>query len=243
MISDLVFYDLETTGANASTCKIVEMCFASREGVILHEYVNPGRPIEKSATEVHGIATRDVAEAPPFEEFAPQVQAIVDGSAVLVGFNNYKFDSVVLDRELMAAGMPGLEKDMHGIVTQPEADLFTMWKRHERRTLVTAARRFADFDLENAHSASADTTILPAILSGMRKEFGLEGLDVVASSQLEGAVDREGKFRRDENDRVVFAFGKNAGQHVLKHRDYLQWMLGKDFSPEVKAWCRRFLSA
>lgn len=236
-----VYYDLETTGANAATCKIVEMCFADeRGGIMLHTLVNPGKPIELSATEVHGISQSDVMGALPFADHAPEVHEIVTQASMLVGFNNYKFDSVILNRELIEAGMPGLE----GV---EEADLYTLWTRHERRTLVTAAKRFAHFDLKDAHSAAADTTILPAVMAGMVDRFGLvdaldSGQSLVELSQPEGAVDREGKFRQREDGVIVFAFGKYDGKPVHSQRDYLNWMLTKDFSPEVKSYCRRFLS-
>lgn len=234
-MNGLVFYDLETTGADANTCHIVEMCFADHGGeILLHSLVKPGRLIEKQAYETHGISQADVEGALAFADHAHTVQQIVDEAEILIGYNNYKFDSVVLDRELKTAGFPGLQG-------KPEADIFGMWKRHEQRTLVSAAKRFAGFDLEEAHSASADTTILPAVLSGLRKEFGLEGVDLVASSMPIGAVDREGKFREREDGTIVFNFGKFRGELVQAHRGYLEWMLNQGFSPEVKALCRRFL--
>lgn len=234
-MNDLVFYDLETTGANANTCEIVEMCFADVEGeILLHTLVKPGRIIEKKAYETHGISQADVEGALAFADHAPLVQQIVDEATILVGFNNYRFDSVILDRELKAVGMRGLS----GV---EEADLFTLWKRHERRTLVDAAKRFANYDLENAHSASADTTILPTVLVGMMKTFQLEG-NLVELSQPEGAVDREGKFRQREDGTIVFNFGKYRDQPVQMQRGYLEWMLNQDFSPEVKRFCREFLA-
>lgn len=235
-MNDLVFYDLETTGANANTCHIVEMCFANLDGeILLHSLVKPGRIIEKKAFETHGISQSDVEGALAFADYAPQVQEIVDEAVVLVGFNNFRFDSVVLDRELKTAGCPGL----HGRVE--EADIYGMWVRNERRTLEEAARRFAGYDLKDAHSATADTTILPAVLSGLRKELGLEGHDLVASSMPEDAVDREGKFRRREDGTIVFNFGKFKDAPVTSQRGYLEWMLNADFSPEVKRYCRGFI--
>lgn len=237
----VIFYDLETTDANTERCKIIEMCFATREGILLHEFVNPGIPISKQASDVHGITAEDVRGALPFADHAVTVQQIIDGAACLVGYNNYQFDSVVLDRELTDAGMPGFAKDQHGVVVQPEADLFTMWQRHEKRDLSTAALRFAGVDLVNAHSAGADTEVLPLILDGMRKTFDLESVGIIESSQPEGAVDREGKFRRREDGTIVFNFGKHKNEPVTRGHPYLKWMIGASFSPEVKAWCRRML--
>lgn len=231
----IIFYDLETTSAEASTCGIVEMCFADEEGdVLLHSLVKPARLIHRSATEIHGISEEDVRGALPFADHAPSVQQIVDEAELLVGFNNYQFDSVVLERHLQEAGMPGLRGT-------PEADIFGMWKRHERRTLETAVRRFVGVDLEDAHSAAVDTTILPRVLAGMMQALRLQG-DLVELSQPEGAVDREGKFRRLKDGTIVFNFGKYRDKPVQTQRGYLEWMLKQDFSPEVKRFCKEFLA-
>ncbi len=239
---DHVFYDLETTGSDSGSCKIVEFCFADALSVLFTEFVNPGRPIAAEATAVHGIKTTDVLTCKPFSEYATFIQELID-DVILVGFNNIRFDSIVLDRELREAGMPGLHKDEHGIIDHHEIDLFAIWQRSEKRDLKTAAMRFARCDLVNAHSATADTEVLPIIMSGMRREFNHEGMDYSAMSIPEGAVDREGKFIHNKDGIVVFSFGKHKNDPVQSSqgRQYLKWMLTASFSDEVNAHCRRFL--
>lgn len=244
-----VFFDLETTSAEPGKCRIVEMCFAGLPSehdalpeILLHALVDPPHvPIADSATAVHGITKDHLIGEQPFDHYADQVQSIIDG-AILVGFNNIHFDSVVLDRELMAAGLPGLEKDEYGIICHPEIDLFAIWKEHERRTLSTAAKRFAGEDLEDAHSADADVLILSKIMKGMRIQLGHEGLDYVKMSKPAGAIDREGKFVKREDGTIIFNFGKHKDEPVRSGRNYLEWMLSASFSPEVQAYCKRFLA-
>lgn len=235
-----VFYDLETTDANPSSCKIVQFCFADELSILSTEFVNPGRPISIQASEVHGIKNSDVVACHLFSSHAAFIQDLIN-DVILVGFNNIHFDSVVLDRELRDAGMPGLKKDEHGVIVHPEIDLFAIWKRSEKRDLKTAAKRFAEADLEHAHSATADTEVLPLIMKGMRRHFDHEGKNYMQMSIPEGAVDREGKFVRNKDGFVVFGFGKHQGQPVAGNRKYLEWMLTKDFSDEVKAYCRRLM--
>lgn len=235
-----VYYDLETTSAQAESCRIVEFCFADEWGkVLLHEFVNPGCVITAGATEVHGISATDVMGCARFDVYAPQIQELIEDAEILVGFNNISFDSIILDRELMAADQPGLKKDEFGLIIQPEIDLFAVWKNKERRDLITAVGRFAGINLIDAHSATADTEILPVVLAGMSSAWG--PFDFVAASKPEGAIDREGKFALDSNGVPVLNFGKHKGEPVSGNRNYLEWMLSKDFSPEVKAHCRRFL--
>ncbi len=58
----------------------------------------------------------------------------------------------------------------------------------------------------------------------------------------EWAVDRDGKFRKRDGDGVVvFDFGKNKDEPVARNKSYLEWMISADFSPETKAFARRYL--
>ena len=51
-------------------------------------------------------------------------------------------------------------------------------------------------------------------------------------------VDVAGKFVRDDQDRVVFNFGKHRGDPIAAHHDFLFWMLQKDFAPSTLAIAR-----
>src|SRR5690606_15729725 len=125
-----------------------------------------------------------------------------------------------------------------------EIDLYALWQRCEPRTLAGATKRFAGMDLEQAHSARADTEILPRVLEGMAEAFGLDVSDIsglAALSVPEGEVDRDGKFLRRPDGTVVFNFGQSRGRPVTSDPGLLDWMLRRDFSPETKAFARLFL--
>lgn len=236
----LVFYDLETTGLDTDNDRIVEMCFV-REGAVFHTYVDPGVPIPAEASGVHGVLDATVEGAGGFVDHAEHVQELIDG-AVLVSYNGLTFDSLMLDSELVRAGQPGLEKD-DGVITHPEIDLFQVWRTCEPRNLTTAVKRFVGRDLERAHSADADTLALVDLMRGMQLTWTDAHTvpDMLERTVDPQAVDREGKFKRDEDGTIVFTFGKNEGKDVRRHADYLGWMLEADFSSQTKAWCRRFL--
>lgn len=238
-----VYFDLEGTGPDAYRDRIVEMAFHDGEDFLLNVRVNPGRPIPPATTEVHGISDADVVGEPPFSHFAPKVQTIIEG-AVLVGYNLIRYDTILLNRELRMAGEDGLARDRDGVIVQPEVDLFGIWNRMEPRRLATAAQRFGDYELTDAHEAGADTECLPPILEGLRREFDLNG-DVEALAELsrpEGSIDRDGKFVRRDDGVVVFNFAKVRGQPVHSDPGFLSWMLGKDFSPETLRYARQFLN-
>ncbi len=243
MTEKLIFLDFEGTGTDPHNDRIVEICMLVSDGDDLITRVNPGVPIPAEATAVHGITNDDVRDAPPFRRLARVIQQLIDG-AVLIGYSCRRYDTVLLDAELRRAGQPGLPLDEEGRIQVQEIDLYQLWMRSEPRTLVAAAKRFAGVDLENAHSAEADTRVLPHLLAGMRAAFGLGEASIEEMCALcvpDGAVDRDGKFLRREDGVVVFNFSNSKGKPVHDDPGLLRWMLNKDFSPETKAIARRFL--
>src|SRR4051812_19909496 len=106
----LLFLDLESTGKDPCTDRIVEL------GVtVLHpdgsvkprgwsQLFNPGIPIPQEATDIHGIDDAAVANKPPFLEIAPiLVQRFVGKD--LAGYNLRRFDLPLLDEELRRCGL------------------------------------------------------------------------------------------------------------------------------------------
>lgn len=241
------FLDVETTGVDPYNDRIVEIAIGligESEADFFVSLVNPARPIPSQATETHGITDADVEDAPSFAEIAAKVQGLVAGST-LVTYNGMRFDTILVDRELRRAGERGLDRDDRGRIVHPEIDLFALWKNAQPRTLKTAVALFADRELEGAHSAGADTAVLPDVLEGMIDAFGLDPDDEPALRELSRPswlVDRDGKFRRRDDGRIVFAFGKNRDELASSDPGYLEWMIGADFSPETKSWAADLLA-
>ena len=244
----LCYFDLETTSLDTQTARIVEITISVHDGEHIAEFISelidPGVPIPAEATKVHGItaAGLEAEDAQPFSLIAAQVQEVLDEGVVLVGYSSRRFDTVILDAELQRAGYPGLAKT-DGRIDVPEIDLFEVWRQSEARSLIGAAKRFADVELdEGAHRSEPDTRVLPEILLGMMRAFGIESSeDAMEVSVPPWSVDRDGKFKRREDGKIVFAFGKNRDQPAAKHQNYLEWMLKSDFSPDTKSWIREFL--
>lgn len=266
MTRHIVAFDLETAGPgdpDPDVDRIVEFSILEDpwrgDSEPWTKLVDPGEPIPEQRTEVHGISDEDVADAWPFEHYAEAVQATVE-DAVLVGFGSRGYDVPILNRELRRAGQDGLRRSDSGFITHPEIDLRVAWQELEPRSLEGAARRFAGRSLgEDAHSAEADTVVLPEVLMGMVRAFNLPDPTQVADPAgneapeevvrelveicaADGAMDRAGCFRRLEDGTPAFDFGKHRGEPVREHPDYLEWMCRKDFAEETKRLARHFLT-
>jgi DNA polymerase-3 subunit epsilon len=84
----LVFFDLETTGVDAKTARIIGISVAKHlpDGTVeskIRRY-NPGMPIPAEATEVHGITHADVAHEPEFKLLTPSLSACLADCSLLV---------------------------------------------------------------------------------------------------------------------------------------------------------------
>ena len=243
----LVCFDLETTGTSTDRDRIVEigMVRVETDGT-RRDYrtlVNPEMPIPPGASAVHGITDADVREAPVLAAVAREIIDMFE-DADLAGFNSVNFDTPLLENELRRVGVDfSLEGRRH-------LDAMRIFHRMEPRTLVAAYRKYCGKDLTEAHAALADVEATLDVLDAMVARYDELSGDVSElhkiSNPNEGRwVDRSRKFEWDDDGSAVFAFGKHQGKPIAQiarqYPDYLEWMLGKDFSDEVTGILREAL--
>jgi len=235
----LIYFDLETTGIDVATDKIVEISALRVEPDGHREQrtrrVNPGRPIPAGATAVHGIRDEDVRDEPAFAQVARGILEFLDG-ADLAGFNLARFDVPLLERELRECGL-----DL-GLAERKVIDVMTIFHRKEPRDLSAAARFYLGRDHAGAHAADADVTITAEILEAQLERYedlpnNAEALQVWCLRARPGAIDARGKFVWKSGE-VVLSFGKHRGkplrQVVAEDSGYLEWILQSDFPEDAK---------
>ena len=100
----IVFFDLETTGTNITSDRIVEICYlkvypnGNEESKTMR--INPEMHIPEASTAIHGITDEDVADCPTFKEVATNIAKDFEG-ADIAGFNSNRFDVPVLVEEFL----------------------------------------------------------------------------------------------------------------------------------------------
>lgn len=240
LTQSLVVLDLETTGTWIEKDRIVEIGMVrlspddSRDS--FQSRVNPGMPIPPRVSRITGITDADVKEAPPFKEIAPKVLAFL-GESDLGGFNVERFDLLILERELFAAGLK-LDWRSRAIY-----DAQKIYHLHERRDLKAAYQFYCSKELTNAHTAMGDTEASLEILSSQverygKPEQGIESLRDFDYERIDDFFDAQRKFRW-WNGQLYPVFGRYARKSSLKEiaqkdPEYLRWLLSTDFGPEVK---------
>jgi DNA polymerase-3 subunit epsilon len=229
----IIFFDLETTGINIAADRIVEISYlkVDQNGNETSKTmrVNPGIPIPEKVTAIHGISDEDVKDAPAFNEIAKSLAREFEGCD-LAGYNSVKFDIPLLAEEFLRAGVDVDLKRKKFI------DVQVIFMKMEPRTLSAAYKFFVNKDLDNAHSAEADTRATYEVLQAQLDRYpNLEndmGKLAEFSAQTRN-VDFAGRIVLDENDVEVFNFGKYRGKPVSEVLDkdpgYFGWMMNGDF--------------
>lgn len=234
----LVFFDLETTGTNPSTDRIVELCYLKIHPNGMEEtktiLINPGIPIPKQASDIHGITDDKVANCPKFKEVAKVLARDLEGCD-LGGYNSNRFDIPLLAEEFLRADVD-IDFSKRKLV-----DVQTIFHKMEQRTLSAAYKFFCNKDLENAHSAEADTKATYEILKAQLDRYPDLKNDVafLAEFSMQNKnVDFSGRFVYDEKGVEVFNFGKYKGKSVAEvlktDIGYYGWMMNGDFSLHTK---------
>lgn len=79
--------DTETTGLGPYDAVIEIALVASSGAVVAETLVAPPRPITRRATEVHGLAAADLAQAPPWPTVWPMLQAHLRAAHTVLAWN------------------------------------------------------------------------------------------------------------------------------------------------------------
>jgi DNA polymerase-3 subunit epsilon len=229
----IIFFDLETTGINIASDRIVEIAYlkvdlnGNESSKTLR--VNPGIPIPEKVTAIHGISNEDVKDAPSFNEVAKILAKDFEGCD-LGGYNSMRFDIPLLAEEFLRAGVDIDLKRRKFI------DVQVIFMKMEPRTLSAAYKFFVDKELEDAHSAEADTLATYEVLQAQLDRYPNLENDIGKLAEFSAHtrnVDFAGRIVYNEEDVEVFNFGKYKGKPVSEvlERDpgYYGWMMNGDF--------------
>ncbi len=229
----ICFFDLETTGIEVAKDRIVEISIfkvypnGNKESKTW--LVNPTIPIPPQTTAVHGITNEKVANEPTFKELANQIHNIIKDSD-LAGFNSDRFDIPLLAEEMLRAEV---DFDMKNRVS---VDVQTIFHKKEERTLSAALKFYCGKNLENAHSAAADTMATYEILIAQLDKYPDLDNDMKSLSEFttrKKSIDFAGFIALNNEGKEIFTFGKNKGhlvEDVLeKEPGYYGWIQGADF--------------
>ena len=234
----LVFFDLETTGLNIGSDRIVELSchklYPDGSSESRTWRINPEMHIPEATTAVHGISDEDVRDCPVFAQIAADVVRLIEGCD-LAGYNSNNFDIPLLAEELLRANQD-FDLKKHRFI-----DAFVILQKKEPRNLTAAYRFYCGQDLQNAHTASADTEATCEVLLAQLERYQdlPDSVDKLAEyTTFHHNADLAGRIGYDSSGQEVFNFGKYKGQRLrdVLQRDtgYYGWLMQSDFPQYTK---------
>ena len=247
----LCVVDLETTGTNVVTDRIVEICILKvmpdGSSEVKTRRINPGMPIPAEATAIHGITDADVADCPQFSQIAHSLHQYLE-NADLAGYNSIRFDIPMLVEEFLRAE---IEFRVEG---RKLVDVQNIFHKMEPRTLSAAYRFYCSKEHNEAHSAEGDVlATYEILLSQIQRYENTEYKDAKGnvSTPVNNDIqslhdfsinprnaDLVGHIVFNEQKKEVFNFGKHKNRPVEEvfrmEPQYYDWMMKSDFPLSTK---------
>ena len=244
----LLFFDIESTGLNIASDRIVEISIVKvspggpgqpNDVEVKTRRINPTIPITPGAQAVHGISDEDVKDCPTFKQVAKSLAKLMEGCDI-AGYNSLKFDIPMLAEEFLRAGV---DFDFR---KRKLVDVQNIFHKKEQRTLKAAYKFYCGKNLDNAHSAEADTMATYEVLEAQLDRYGNDEEDPLQNdvaylakySCQNRLVDYAGRIALNDDDEPVFNFGKHKGRRVVdvltKEPSYYSWMMEGDFTLDTK---------
>ncbi len=234
----LAFVDIEATGTNATTDRIVEIAIVKNlpdgNRTVKRKIINPQIPIPQVCVDMHGITDEMVKDAPTFKQVGHDIKQFLSGCD-LACYNAYRLDMPLLIEEFYRAG---IEFDMKG---RKIVDVQKIYHQMEQRTLSAAYRFYCDKTLEGAHSAETDATATAEILNAQLDRYPQLGTNIdsiLKSIGDDNIIDFARRFAFNDKGEECFNFGKHKGRtvaDVLKAEpQYYDWMMRGEFPQNTK---------
>ncbi|UAY53905.1 3'-5' exonuclease [Arachidicoccus terrestris] len=233
----LAFFDIESTGINPATDRIVELAIIrinpDGEKARFRRLVHPGISIPKESSDIHGITDEMVRDAPSFKDIATEVAVFLE-NCDLGGYNSNRFDVPLLVEEFLRAGVP------FSMSNRRLLDVQKIYHKMEPRTLSAAYQFYCQKSLEDAHTATADVEATWEVLQAQIDKYPAIGHTMNSILQFTGEdkiVDMARRFVF-KGEEIIFNFGKYKGKaaHIIfkEEPQYYDWMMRGDFPLHTK---------
>lgn len=171
----LAFIDLETTGTNLGTDRIVEIAIVKilPDGTrsVKRKLINPEMPISKGSSDIHGITDEMVKDAPNFKQVANELKQVLDGCDI-AGYNSNRFDVPLLVEEFLRVQVD------FDLKSRKLVDVQKIFHQMEQRTLSAAYKFYCNKNLEGAHGAEVDASATHEVLEAQLEKYPALGQSV-----------------------------------------------------------------
>ncbi len=243
----LAVFDIEATGINARSDRIVELAIVKVNPRYQREQhtfrINPDMKIPPEATAIHGITDADVAQCLKFTELAPRIAEILQ-DCDLAGYNILHYDIPMLTEEFARA------KIAFSMDGRRVFDAQRIFHKKEPRDLAAALKFYCGELHLGAHGALEDVMATLRVMDGQFARYRdlpqtMDEMDAFCVSRDPSWADRTGKLKwaeieteQGKQKEIVINFGKKLGaplRALARHdKSYLQWIINGDFPADTR---------
>ncbi len=250
MDDNILFFDLETTGTNISTDRIVSLSAikTNKSFKILDRkklLINPTIPIPKESSDIHGITDEIVKDALPFRRYAKGVYEFFTSCGVIGGYNIKKFDIPLLIEEFLRCDID--YKPPNEII-----DPYVVFREKEPRHLTAALKFYCGItEFDGAHDAEKDNEATIQVLESQMFFYSdISNIEdaikfcINSDSKNKNKVDYAGKIVLNDEGIACYSFGQHKGKPVISEKGFAEWMLSplRDFSLNTKNVVRSLIA-
>lgn len=242
----LAIFDLETTGVDVSEDRIIQIAILKvlSDGTTTkyESKVNPGIPIPRASSVIHGIYDEDVAHEPSFKEIGNELISFLE-DCDLAGYNSNKFDIPLLVEEFYRYEFSFVLDGRRFV------DIQNIFHKMEKRTLKGAYKFYTGEVMKDAHDAMADVQATYKVLLAQVEryednKYHSEEEDMLTPivndiqalsefSTMSKNLDYAGRITLNDDNVPVFNFGKHKNVPVKEVRkndpSYFSWMKNGKF--------------
>lgn len=203
-----IFYDTETTGTRPDKDRIIEIAaYDPLQNRTFERLVQPGIPIPKEASAIHGISDDMVKEALTFADIGKEFIEFCSGEVVLIAHNNDAFDQLFLQHEFARHSLE--------MPSWPFFDTLK-WSRRYRtdipRHSLQFLRELYGIAENNAHRALDDVIVLHQVYTHLTDDLTIE--------QAMSLLNTPRALQH-------MPFGKHQGKPLKElPKDYVAWLAG-----------------
>ncbi|OGF25234.1 hypothetical protein A2331_05995 [Candidatus Falkowbacteria bacterium RIFOXYB2_FULL_34_18] len=234
----LVIFDIETTGLDISSDKIIEIAYIKifENGKVEKDsfLINPEMPIPRESTIIHNINDETVANSPTFKKIAQQLWEVFN-NCYYSGFNIINFDLLILRREFVRVGM---DFEYH---TEQIIDSKKIFQHMAPINLSSAYEYYSwkAFNKKRSSMSHAETAaeILIKQFERYNELSDKKFLTKIHKEDSDINIDNIRKFYW-RNGEACFSFSKYKDKPISevakKDRNFLEWIIAADFTEETK---------
>jgi DNA polymerase-3 subunit epsilon len=210
----VVYLDIETSGGNFQTSKIIEIgAIRVENNKVVSEYktlISPGTSLPYWITQLTGIQDSDLTDAPYFEDIAAELNKFLSGSMFIA--HNVRFDYSYIKRQLEASGYNYNPKLL--CTVRLSRALYHDQKGHSLEKLI--ARH--NIPVADRHRAYDDAKAIKYFAELAYQEHGAEAFQSAVTKQLKTRslppnLD-ESQMATVQNKPGVYVFEDEAGSPV-----------------------------